>query len=71
LAVGLRRNDRELFTWTYKTALQRMNLIGFTSSLSDDLTKAYTERILSVEVKIFSSCVRSVNLIRIVVSNEM
>lgn len=49
----------------------RMNLMGFASSRSDDLTKAYTERILSVEGKVFSSCVRSVNLMRMVVFGHL
>lgn len=44
-----------------------MNLIDLTSSRRDDRTNAYTERILSVEGNIFSSCVRSENLTRIVV----
>ena len=41
--------------------------MGFTSSRSRFRTKAYTDLILSVEGNNFSSCVRSVNLIRIVV----
>lgn len=41
--------------------------MGFTSSRSEARTKAYTDRILSVDGNDFSSCVRSVNLIRIVV----
>lgn len=44
-----------------------MNLIGLTSSRSDERTNAYTERILSDEGKVFSSWVRSLNLTRIVV----
>ena len=44
--------------------------MGFTSSRRDDRTNAYTERILSVEGNIFSSCVRSENLTRIVVCEQ-
>ena len=41
--------------------------MGFTSSLSEPRTKAYTERILSVEGKVFSSILLSENLILMVV----
>lgn len=55
---------------TEMTDEHRMNLIGLTSSLSELRTNAYMALILSVEGKTFSSWVRSVNRIRIVVWNE-
>ena len=45
---------------------QSTNLIGFTSSLKAFRTKAYTARILLLDGNVFSSCVRSLNLMRIV-----
>lgn len=47
--------------------VQSTNLTGFTSSRSELRTKAYTVRILSVERNVFSSWLRSLNLMRIVV----
>lgn len=49
---------------------QSTNLMGLTSSLSDPRTKAYTDLILSVDGKVFSSRVLSANLTLIVVCTQ-
>jgi hypothetical protein len=73
LEVDLISKCREHSSWIciHTNGIHRMNLMGLTSSRSDDRTKAYTERILSVEGNVFSSCVRSVNLTRMVVYTKL
>ena len=45
----------------------KMNFMGLTSSRKESRTNAYTVRILLLDGKVFSSCVRSRNRTRIVV----
>ena len=47
--------------WEYWTKIYRhkTNLMGLTSSRKASRTNAYTERILSLDGNVFSSCVRS------------
>ena len=50
--------------------VQRINLIGLTSSRRQLRTNAYTVLILFVDGNDFSSCVRSVNLMRMLVCGD-
>ncbi len=50
--------------------VQRINLIGLTSSRRQLRTNAYTVLILFVDGNDFSNCVRSVNLMRMLVCGD-